>query len=277
MEEFIIPKSLNEVLRIISEMDVEPFAGGTDIMVKYRYDKPAKPFLFIGDLKELRYVKDDGEYIRIGSSTTYSELLENRNIDKIFKEIIKKIASPSIRNRGTIGGNICNASPAADTLPFLYGMDCEVQIVSINNSRFIPIKDFIISPKRTLILKNELLKEIRYKKEKFNKYFYRKIGLRNANSLSKLSFFGCARIKKNIIEDIRISMGAVSPVVVREREIEKMLFGLDKKGLNSIKEEIIKRYEDIIHPIDDQRSTAEYRREIVLRILNYFLENIYII
>ncbi len=271
MDEIVIPVDLKDALNILKDRNLIPFAGGTDLMVKYRFDKPEKPFIFIGDLKELRYIKKEGSVVRIGASIRYNELLESKIIPVVFKDIIKNIGSPSIRNMGTIGGNICNASPAADTLPFLYAMDAEVVVSSFENEKIISIFDFIKGPKETILMKNELLKEVRFKLEKFNKYYYRKIGLRNANSLSKVSFFGCAKIIEGKIEDIRIAFGAVSPIVVRDRKIEEMFIGNDRKVLDKIKKDIIERYSEIIRPIDDQRSTKEYRKEIALRLLEDFI------
>lgn len=271
MNEFITPKDLKNALKILKENYLIPFAGGTDLMVKYRFDKPERPFIFIGDLEELRYIKKEGSVLRIGASVKYNELLESKIIPGVFKDIIRKIGSPSIRNMGTIGGNICNASPAGDTLPFLYAMDADLILLSYDNERIMRISEFIKSAKNTDIRKDELLKEIRFKIGKFNRYYFRKIGLRNANSLAKVSFFGSAKIIGGKIEDIRIAICAVSPVVVRDRRIEEQMIGLDRKNLWKIKNEILEKYSELIKPIDDQRSTKEYRKEIALRLIEDFV------
>lgn len=271
MNDFIIPKNLKDALNILKEKECIPFAGGTDLMVKYRFDKPENPFIFIGDLKELRYIRKEEKILRIGSCVKYEEIIKSKIIPDAFKDVIKKIGSPSIRNMGTIGGNICNCSPAADTLPYLYAMDAEIVLLSLNNERILPIYEFIKGPKETILGKDEILKEIRFKIKRFNWYYYKKVGLRNANSLSKISFFGCCLIKDKKIKDVRISIGAVAPKVVRERKIENMMIGENIIGIKKMKNKIIERYAEFIRPIDDQRSTAEYRKETALEILRSFL------
>lgn len=275
MNEFIIPENIKDALKILEKRECIPFAGGTDLMVKYRFERPEKPFVFIGDLKELRYIKRRKKILRIGSCVKYYELIKSDIVPDIFKDIIKKIGSPSIRNMGTIGGNICNASPAADTLPFLYAMDAEIVLCSLKCEKILPIYKFIKGPKEINKNKDEILKEIRFSLKRFNRYYYKKVGLRNANSLSKISFFGCLLIKDKKIKDVRISIGAVAPSVVRDRNIEEMLIGLDMKEVRKIKDKILERYSELIKPIDDQRSTAAYRRETSLKLIENFLLSLY--
>jgi len=185
---------------------------------------------------------------------------------------IAEIASPAIRNLATIGGNICNASPAGDTLPPLYVMNARVVLSSFTSEREMKIMDFIKGPGSTDLKEEELLKEIIIPVEFFNIVFYRKVGTRKANSLSKVSFAGVARLDDGIIKDIRISFGAVAPTPLRAPEIEEEIIGKNKVKIIAKIPDILEKYARIIRPIDDQRSTARYRKTISLKILEYFLK-----
>lgn len=277
MVKVFMPQSLKEALRIRKEEKAIPFAGGTDLMVKrgrLRGLAPyfEKPVLFLHRVKELMGVKFEEGRVRIGALSTLSEILENRDIPLILKYAIAEIASPAIRNLATIGGNICNASPAGDTLPPLYVMNARVVLSSFTSEREMKIMDFIKGPGSTDLKEEELLKEIIIPVEFFNIVFYRKVGTRKANSLSKVSFAGVARLDDGIIKDIRISFGAVAPTPLRAPEIEEEIIGKNKVKIIAKIPDILEKYARIIRPIDDQRSTARYRKTISLKILEYFLK-----
>ena len=277
MVKVFMPQSLKEALRIRKEEKAIPFAGGTDLMVKrgrLRGLAPyfEKPVLFLHKVKELTGVKFEEGRVRIGALTTLSEILENRDIPLILKYAIAEIASPAVRNLATIGGNICNASPAGDTLPPLYVMNARVVLSSFTSEREMKIMDFIKGPGSTDLKEEELLKEIIIPVEFFNIVFYRKVGTRKANSLSKVSFAGVARLDDGIIKDIRISFGAVAPTPLRAPEIEEEIIGKNKGKIIAKIPDILEKYARIIRPIDDQRSTARYRKTISLKILEYFLK-----
>ena len=277
MVKVFMPQSLKEALRIRKEEKAIPFAGGTDLMVKRRRWRGLapyfeKPVLFLHKVKELTGVKFEEGRVRIGALSTLSEILENRDIPLILKYAIAEIASPAIRNLATIGGNICNASPAGDTLPPLYVMNARVVLSSFTSKREIKIMDFIKGPGFTDLKEDELLKEIVIPVDFFNIVFYRKVGTRKANSLSKVSFAGVARLDNGIIKDIRISFGAVAPTPLRAPEIEEEIIGKNKVKIIAKIPDILEKYARIIRPIDDQRSTARYRKTISLKILEYFLK-----
>jgi len=277
MVRVFMPQSLKEALRIRKEEKAIPFAGGTDLMVKrgrLRGLAPyfEKPVLFLHRVKELMGVKFEEGRVRIGALSTLSEILENRDIPLILKYAIAEIASPAIRNLATIGGNICNASPAGDTLPPLYVMNARVVLSSFTSEREMKIMDFIKGPGSTDLKEEELLKEIIIPVEFFNIVFYRKVGTRKANSLSKVSFAGVAKLDDGIIKDIRISFGAVAPTPLRAPEIEEEIIGKNKVKIIAKIPDILEKYARIIRPIDDQRSTARYRKTISLKILEYFLK-----
>ncbi len=275
------PQNLIEALSIRAWEDVIVFAGGTDLMVKKKNWSglpPAfeKPVLFIAHLQELKKIRACENCISIGASCTLTELLENELVPEILKESISNMASPAVRNVATIGGNICNASPAGDTLPFLYAIDATVVLKTISGERYLPIKEFILGPAQTAIGKKELLTEIRIPHEGFNVWTYRKVGTRKAMALSKLSFLGMAKINNNAIVDVRVAFGAVAPTVVRSRDIEKEVIHIPRQHICKTIPEILEKYSRLIKPIDDQRSTAEYRKTVSLRLLEDFLKEVFL-
>lgn len=270
------PVNLDEALNIRKENRVIPIAGGTDLMVQKRRwagltPSFEYPLLFIGHIEELRGIRIQDDRLRIGSAFTFNELLENTLTPSVLKDAISGMASYPIRNMATIGGNICNASPAGDTLPVLYSLDAVLILSSLKGERRIPIEEFIKGPGITNLKDDEILKGIEIPQYDFDLYFYKKVGIGKVTSLSKISFLGLANITDDRIKDIKVSFGAVAPSVVRSREIEGRIKELNReeivKEFNNIKE----MYSELIAPIDDARSTAHYRKVISLRLLEAFL------
>ncbi|WP_297418502.1 FAD binding domain-containing protein [Clostridium sp.] len=272
-----LPKDFLETLTILDEKDVIIYAGGTDLMVRNKNAASLLPkfnndLLYVGNLKELKGVKESTAYLEIGAACTLSSLLWEKEIPEVLKECIREIASPAIRNIGTIGGNICNASPAGDTLPILYVLDARLKLTSKKTYREVSIKDFILGPRKTILGKHEILESIIIPKTKFNKVYYEKVGARKASAISKLSFVGLAVLKDERIEDIRIAIGSVAPKIVRIKEAEDILIGSNIKDVKALIEEVKRNYSKEITPINDQRSTAVYRKTVALRLVKYFLD-----
>jgi len=272
------PKGLHEALRIREETGAIPLAGGTDLMVAKRRRAGISPgfngpVVFIGGIEELRAVCMDRGMLRIGCATTFTNLLKNPAIPEIFKSVFTEIASPAVRNRATIGGNICNASPAGDTLPLLYALDASVVLERVDGKRILSIDEFITGSGDTVLKEKELLTEIRVPLADLNLYFYRKIGTRQGYSCSKVSFLGLARLTDGRLEDVRMALGSVAPTVVRSKEAEKRIKNKNDRELEILVPEIVAIYDKIITPIDDQRSTACYRKNVSLRLVRHFLYN----
>jgi xanthine dehydrogenase FAD-binding subunit len=269
---------LEQTLSQLNKEDCAIIAGGTDVMVLHKSrrgvpPKIPKPIVFIDHLFELKQVYQNQKDLHIGASCTYSELLDNPLIPIALKKAIKTIAAPAIRNRGTLGGNICNASPAGDTLPLLYVYNAKLLLRSVNGDRVVAINDFIQGPRRVGRFQNEILVEIILPSvfEDGAYIVFEKVGNRNADAIAKVSFAGFIRISKERIDDIRVAFGAVGPTMVRSIDIEKKLLRkpipLSAADITSI----VGDYEKIIKPIDDQRSTAVYRKTVALNLLRYFL------
>lgn len=270
-----LPKTINAALQILNSENVIVYAGGTDIMVRYKNETSLLPMfdkniLYIGQIDELKKVYENNEEIVIGAGCTLASLLRNEHVPEILKKAIRGAASPAIRNMGTIGGNICNASPAGDTLPVLYSLNSRCSVISEGLERTINIEDFIYGPRRTALEKNEMLKSITIPKENFNIVHYEKVGARKASAISKLSFAGLCNVENGRVQNLRISFGAVGATVVRLKEAENLIIGREINTLDKFIKEAIELYDKNINPIDDQRSTAQYRKIVVMNLIKYF-------
>ncbi|MDD4080648.1 MAG: FAD binding domain-containing protein [Eubacteriales bacterium] len=264
----VYPRNLAEALRILEIQSPLVLAGGTDLMVKRAGTYPDEcPVMYIGNLPELRQISRQGEELRVGAACTFTELLASPLLPDYLRVPLAQIASPAIRNAATIGGNLCNASPAADALPMLYALDAHFILVSAAGECRMPVRDFFLGPGKTMLAAGQLLAEIRIPIREGWRCIYRKVGMRRANSLSKLSFYALSDCAGGRLQDIRIAFGAVAPTVVRSREAEmKILSGLPV-------EEIILMYNGLIKPIDDARSSSRYRREACIRLLKQYLQS----
>lgn len=276
MVETFIPKTLKEALEYRAQHKAVPFAGGTDLMVRKKswagtLPKFDAPVLMLGDLSELKGCAAENGALRIGAAVTLADIASNDDIPEILRLAVRQMASPGIRNMGTMGGNICNASPAGDTLPPLYALGAAVTLQSVGGSRELPIAQFITGPGCTDLGDGELLTEVTIPPARFSNVYYCKAGTRKADALSKLSFAGLADISEGKIGGIRIAFGAVAPAVVRSVGAEKLLEGIGLKDLPALLPQVKDIYSRFIRPIDDQRSSAAYRKEVCMRLLEDFL------
>ncbi|NHC40572.1 xanthine dehydrogenase family protein subunit M [Bacillus sp. MM2020_1] len=269
---------LDQTLSQLNREDCVIMAGGTDVMVLHKSGrgvplKLPKPLVFIDHLSELKGVYQNQKDLHIGACCTYSELLEHPLIPVSLKNAIKTIAAPAIRNRGTLGGNICNASPAGDTMPLLYVYNAKLLLRSVNGDRLVEISDFIQGPRRVQRYQNEILAEIILPSvlEEGAHVVFEKVGNRNADAIAKVGFAGYIRINDARIEDVRFAFGAVGPTMVRSVDIERKLIGKTIPLAEADISPVVAAFEQIIRPIDDQRSSAVYRKTVALNLIRYFL------
>jgi xanthine dehydrogenase FAD-binding subunit len=269
---------LEETLSQLNKDNCAIIAGGTDVMVMHKSrrgvpPKIPKPIIFIDHLSELKRVYQNGKDLHIGACCTYSELLDDALIPIPLKKAIKTIAAPAIRNRGTLGGNICNASPAGDTLPLLYVYNAKLLLRSVNGDRIAPISEFIQGVRRVQREPNEILTEIILPSvlEEGAHVVFEKVGNRNADAIAKVGFAAYIRTNGDVIEDVRFAFGAVGPTMVRSIDIEKKLLGKTIPLADADIAQVVAAFDKIIKPIDDQRSTAIYRKTVALNLLRYFL------
>ncbi|MEI0477017.1 FAD binding domain-containing protein [Brachyspira pulli] len=278
MVETFIAKNIDEALDLKSKHDAIVFAGGTDLMVEYLRGsnliaKFEKPVVFINSINELKGIKEDENNIIIGAATTFDEIIKSDLTPQVLKESASGIAGPPIRNIATIGGNICNASPSADSLPSLYAMDTVLRLKSKDSQRDIKIKDFITGVSKTTIKDDEILTHVIIPKKNYKYSFYRKIGTRKANALSKLAMCALA-LKENDKYRFKISFCTLGVTVTRDESIEEKFASSNiddwKNNINSIQE----AYAAIMKPRNSARSTALYRKQCALNLIKYFIEDI---
>jgi CO/xanthine dehydrogenase FAD-binding subunit len=271
------PRDLADVLdRIAREPGAwKLFAGGTDLMVLLEAGKLAhKQFLSIWKLPEMRGIDIAPDHVTLGALTTYSDMRHNATLAAEFPLLARAAAetgSIATQNRGTLGGNIANASPAADSPPALLAYDAELEIVSARGARWSSYHGFHSGYKKMDLHDDELIRRIRLPRARQGwKQYYRKVGTRRAQAISKVCFAGAALVDAGRVTDVRIALGSVAPAVVRAVETEKLLRGerLSPAVLHAGREVLAHE----IGPIDDMRSTARYRRHVAQNLLAEFIE-----
>jgi CO/xanthine dehydrogenase FAD-binding subunit len=272
------PHSLEETLNLLaSEAGFwKPFAGGTDLMVMLEAGKlPHKNYINIWNLKELRGIEVTDAHVNLGALTTYTEIQSHPVLRAEFPLLCKAASETgglAIQNRGTVGGNIINASPAADSPPVLLVYDAELELLSSSGSRSCPYYGFHTGYKQMLIRPDELLARIRLPRSTAGRtHYYRKVGTRKAQAISKTCFAGVAISDGGMLHDVRIALGSVAPIPIRCVRTEDALRGQPIAGLvERGKAELTRE----IAPIDDIRSTADYRLKVSLNLLEDFLESL---
>jgi CO/xanthine dehydrogenase FAD-binding subunit len=279
MVKSFIPETLAECLKIINEHDCGIVAGGTDMLIQNRSHTGLaigfkKPVVYVSGIEELKTIEADEESIIIGAVCSLEEIMENDNTPQLLKDTILEMASPAIRHTATLAGNIGNASPAGDSLVSLYLMDTRLEIASVNGIRTVFLKDFITGVRRIALERNEMITKIIIPRLSFSHAYFRKVGPRLSDAISKLSFAGAYRLEDDIVKDIRLAFGAVNINVVRVPEIESTLIGKTKDEIKNNVDEIIKDYEPYIRPIDDQRSNKVYRLKVCKNLIREFIEKL---
>ena len=270
------PATLAEVLELLArEPGVwHPFAGGTDLMVLLEAGKLTdNRFISLWHLDDLRGITVDANTVTVGALTTYSEVLRHPLLHTEFPllcEAARETGGIATQNRGTIGGNIANASPAADTPPALLAYDAEIELISSSGSRAVPYDRFHTGYKKMDLGPNELIRAVRLPRGRSNWIeSYRKVGTRRAQAISKVCFAAAADVTDGTIHQIRLAFGSVAPAVIRARNAERALEG---RALGDVSVPAVRAaLASDIAPIDDMRSTAHYRGEVAGRLLDEFL------
>jgi CO/xanthine dehydrogenase FAD-binding subunit len=273
------PGNLAGVLSLLAREPGQwtPIAGGTDLMVQYAAGKlGARKLVSLWDLPELRMIEVSEREIQIGAGCTYTDIRRHEVIAHNFPLLASAAGCTggiANQNRGTLGGNIVNASPAADSLPALLVYDCDLILVSTRGERRVPYTAFHTGYKQTVLAPDELIRAICLARNFFGYISYsRKVGARNAQAISKVCIAALGRIAGGNIEDVRIAAGSVAPVPLRLRTTEKLLRGkiLDRELMRTARGAA--RAE--VQPIDDIRSTAAYRSAVLGNLVVEFLERL---
>ena len=275
----ISPAKLAEALDVLAQDNGtwKPFAGGTDLMVLLEGGRlPHKNYVNIWNLTELRGIEVTGSQITLGALTTYTEVQNHPVLREEFPmlcQAARETGGIAIQNRGTLGGNIVNASPAADSPPALLAYDADLELVSKAGVRRIPYVGFHKGYKQMDIRSGELLRGIHLPRRPNGlTHYYRKVGTRKAQAISKVCFAAVAGVKDGKLDHVRIALGSVAPIPLRCPKTENALSGqlLNGQTIAAAKQSLV----DEISPIDDIRSTKDYRLQVSLNLLEDFLSHL---
>src|ERR1041385_8927504 len=274
--QLISPGTLSEALDALSQDNGswKPFAGGTDLMVLLEAGKlPHQNYVNIWNLNELRGIEVTDDQVILGALTTYTEVQSHPVLQTEFPMLCKaarETGGIAIQNRGTLGGNIVNASPAADSPPALLAYDAELELISKTGERRVPYSSFHRGYKQMDIRADELLRAIRLPRSTGGlTHYYRKVGTRKAQAISKICFAATGRINQTRVSHLRIALGSVAPIPLRCFETERVL--LNQPLNNDSQEEAAFTFAKEISPIGDIRSTRDYRLQVSINLLRDFL------
>ena len=282
LPEFIAvqPTALPEALELLVDDGVLPIAGGTNVVADLRAGKHhPRTLLDLTRVPELRCIYADGDRVVVGGGTTISDLLRDPLVFEhaaALAQAAAVFANPLIRNRATVGGNLADASPAADTAPPLLALDAEVELASAHGTRRLPLADFLVGVRRTLRRPDELITAVRFPvttNDERRTTAFHKIGLRKADAISVLSAAvavtcdGAGRCTS-----ARIALGAVAPRPLRATAAEAVLTG--EKLTPAIIAESARLASEAASPISDIRGSAAYRRQVTEVVVRRLLERV---
>jgi CO/xanthine dehydrogenase FAD-binding subunit len=278
---YFAPQQIEEALEILTEYgkEIKVIAGGTDLLIQY-YDRlyEVNGWLDLKNIKELKEIKIHQNQMEIGAMVTHIQLENSEDIKKyypVLNQAAADIGSPQIRNRGTIGGNIVNASPAGDLLAPLMAYDAQFRLLSVQGEKIVPAEEFFIGPKKTILEPAQLLTRIILPLPSERTYgSWIKIGKRKALIIATITLAMVVEMDEDnkTVEDVRTCLGSVAPTPIEIKEIRKKMVG---KKINQLDfNQLGQLVEDKISPIDDIRGTREYRKDVAKNIMIDALEEI---
>lgn len=276
---YLFPITIKEALEYVSsEKDSKFIAGGTDLINQISDGFITSQMLIdLSQIEKLKKIERTEEEFKIGAAVTLEDIASSKFLPQCLIQGAKSIGSPQIRNLGTIGGNICNASPCGDILTPIIVLGGKLVLISSYGKREISAEDFFIGPKKTIITGNEILTEIVFKKlflSERNSSF-RKIGKRNGQTISQVNvaIWVKKRGKGNEVEDIRVAVGSVAPIPLRLEKVEIFLKGrtIDQETLK----DAMKVIDEQIKPISDVRASENYRRMVIGSLFQDAFKEIY--
>lgn len=269
-----IPQTLDEALEIRKAYHPIPLAGGSDLMVAGSRGAGVTPafkgdVMLIGNLSELKGIRENADgSVEIGAATTSAEIAASPLVHPLLRDAASRMGAIALRNSATIGGNIGNASPKGDMPQPLILLDAEVVLTSKDGERRMLVDDYIIATKKTAIRDDELITKVIIPKHDFTHIFFRKIGMRRANAISKLTLSAAAIVKDGVVVDFRASSGAAGPKVARSRKAEELLIGKKVTELAQVRDSFLDAWNEVISP----HAMPEYRRNTTRRMLSYFID-----
>ena len=276
--ELVVPASLDEALDDLARHPAaRPFAGGTDLMVMLEAGRlPPGRYVSLQHCGALRGIEEqDGGGVAIGALTTYTDIRNSRRLARDYPLLglaAAETGGVATQNRGTLGGNIANASPAADTPPVLLVYDAALELVAAAGTRRVPYHGFHRGYKQMDLAPGEAIARIHLPARgaaRPSHSYYRKVGTRRAQAISKVCVAGVITVHDGAVQDVRVALGSVAPTVVRATRTEAALRGqpLDADAIAAAERALL----DEIAPIDDIRSTARYRARVAGNLLREFL------
>lgn len=266
-----VPGTLAEAFAILETGPHRPIAGGTDVMVQITGEIGPAPdrMIDLWRLEELRGIGIDGDALTLGALTTYTEIRRSavcREHVPALVEAAATIGAAQIQNRGTLGGNVANASPAGDTLPVLLASDAEIVVGGARGERTVPVTDFWVAYRQTALAPDELVLRVRIPLSAGREVRFRKIGTRRAQAISKVVMALAWREGRRGWSDVRLALGSVADRPIRAPKTERALEGKPPTAETADRAAATLAAE--IEPIDDVRSTADYRRAVAARVLH---------
>ncbi len=277
--DLVAPGSLDAVLSLLAESPGEflPIAGGTESMVAFGAGRlQAKRLVSLWGLKELRFISASADTLTIGAGSTFTDIRKHPIIASDFPLLAQAASwtgSIANQNRGTLGGNIVNGSPAADSPPALLAYGAELELISVRGIRRVAYDGFHLSYKKTALANDELVYAIRLP-QRFDDYVQhaRKVGTRNAQAISKVAIAALALVADGVLDDIRIGAASLRETPMRCKAVEQVLLGkeVSTKTIEAARAALAKE----ILPIDDIRSTARYRAAIAGNLMEEFLRKL---
>ncbi len=282
----LVPHTVAEAAALL-QTGYRPVAGGTDLIIRQHALKGLRLFQDADDvpglfsctqITELHSMYSKSGRLYVGSSMSLSEIMASPDCIPLLKEALSSFASPAIRNVATLTGNVCNASPAADTLPVLYILNATIHVVGPSGRRDIPIAECINGPGKTVFEPTELVTwiscEIPDAGRQAGNWIFRKVGTRAVNALAKVNLAALWKVDDGIVSDFRLAVGACGPTVVRSPQVEQLIIGTSVDTLPERVDQWVAMYGELLHPITDQRSTAEYRQHTALALIRNVFKSI---
>lgn len=271
-----VPRHLFEAYERLAAGPTRPIAGGTDVMVAITGELGPIPerMLDLSRIDALRGITLGADGLVLGARTTYTEIRRSALCREHLPALVAAagtIGAAQIQNRGTLGGNIANASPAGDTLPLLLAADAVILVGGQRGEREIPATEFFVDYRKTALAPDELIVHVRFPLPPGRELRFRKVGTRRAQAISKVMLALAWRDGRGGWTDVRVALGSVAATPIRARATEAVLEGA--RPVPEVADRAAETLAGELKPIDDVRSTADYRRTVSARILHRLLRD----
>jgi CO/xanthine dehydrogenase FAD-binding subunit len=272
---YLRPARLSEAYEALASRRFTVLAGGTDHFPARVGERRAEDILDLTALAELRGIRRSASGWRIGATTTWTQVLDARlpPLFDVLKLAAREVGGAQIQNAGTVAGNLCNASPAADGVPALLALDATVELASAAGGRTLPLGQFILGPRRTALRQDEIVVAVHVPAPQGAAHsHFLKLGARRYLVISIAMVAAVIETERKVVQAARVAVGACSPVALRMPELEAALVGRDAgEALGEVAQA---RHLSALRPIDDVRGDAQYRRDAALTLVRRALSEL---